>query len=165
MKPGAAVGFIPALYSRMKAQLRCVCVSRNPNLMVHKTLRSFSVSEFVQESSRGGKKTKQALCPAQWSDSALTVTASVRVSGVLVGQEKAPGAVVVRWPERGRPLVVEFSANTARARLSFLTTLCVEHGAAAITPANTKNNAWLGHQLSRLHDNLQVQTAPFVSSY
>lgn len=30
--------------------------------------------------------------------------------------------------------MVELSANTARTRLRFLPTLCVEHGAAAVTP-------------------------------
>lgn len=61
------------------------------------------------------------------------------VSGVLVGQVKAAGAVVIGWPEGGRPLVVELSANTARTRLRFLSTLGVENGAAAVAPANAQH--------------------------
>lgn len=47
---------------------------------------------------------------------------------------KAAGAVVVGRPEGRRPLVVEFSADAAGTRLSFLATLRVENGTAAVTP-------------------------------
>lgn len=64
----------------------------------------------------------------------LSGAASQLASGVLVGQMEAPGSVIVGRPEGRRPLVVELSANAARTRLSFLSTLRVEDGAAAIAP-------------------------------
>lgn len=66
----------------------------------------------------------------------------VFVSGVLVGQVETPGAVVIRWPKRRWPLVVEFPANAARTWLSSLSTLGVENGTAAVTPANTKTHSF-----------------------
>lgn len=56
-------------------------------------------------------------------------------SGVLVRQVEA---VVFGRPEGRRPLVVEFSVNAARARLRFLPTLGVEHGAASTAPAKSR---------------------------
>lgn len=64
----------------------------------------------------------------------------VFVSGVLVGHVETAWAVVIRWPEGRWPLVVEFPANAARTRLCFLSTLGVENGAAAVTPANIKTH-------------------------
>ncbi|KAI3355732.1 hypothetical protein L3Q82_004319 [Scortum barcoo] len=68
-------------------------------------------------------------------------------------QVEAAGAVVVGRPEGGRLLVVELSANAARTWLSFLSTLGVEHGAAAVAPAKTDTRALLGRlQLLRTPD-------------
>lgn len=64
-------------------------------------------------------------------------------SGVLVRQVKA---IVISWPEGRRPLVVEFSVNAARTRLSFLPTLSMEHSAASATPA--KAAGWPRYLLS-----------------
>lgn len=81
------------------------------------------------------------VCRAQRPAGALLAPGSAPasvVSGVLIRKVKAAGVVVVGRPEGRRSLVVQLSADAARTRLSFLTTLCVENGAAAITPADTQ---------------------------
>lgn len=139
----SSVGFLPALYSSTKgAQHRCVCVSRWTH--EHKPediLDTLSSSSGQLRQNLSWKHTNQTSRHfVQLLGLAAPQTLLLLcVSGVLVGQVKAAGAVVIRWPKGGRPLVVEFSANTARTWLSFLPTLGMENGAATATPANTQH--------------------------